>query len=110
MSMEINFASHVLSPLWIIGGNAATLQIMLDNVAYVYQKDKQVKELRLEGFSNSEVHSIYSSFANCIHNGGKLAVTLDEAIETIKILDQIRYYAQQRKELKHGNFIFSSSV
>ncbi|OAS17718.1 Gfo/Idh/MocA family protein [Paenibacillus oryzisoli] len=110
MSMDINFASNVPSPLWIIGGEKATLQIMSDREAYLYEKGKPVRELKMEEYGKSGVLSIYSSFANCILNGGELAVTLEEAIETMKVLDKIRVCAQQNKELAHGNFVLGSTV
>lgn len=110
LSIDINFASSVPSPLWIVGGNRATLQIMSDHTAYLYEKGKQVNEFKLEKQLNSGVHTIYKSFVDCIQDGGKLAVTLEEAVETMKVLDQIRCDVQQRKEMTHGNLVLGSSI
>ncbi|TXK84586.1 Gfo/Idh/MocA family protein [Paenibacillus sp. N3.4] len=110
MSMDINFASNVPSPLWIIGGDQATLQIMSDREAFLYEKGKPIRELKLEGQAKSGVLPIYSSFADCILNGGKLAITLEEAIETMKVLDKIRGRSQQNKELAHGNPVLGPTV
>jgi scyllo-inositol 2-dehydrogenase (NADP+) len=110
MSLDINFASNAMSPLWTIGGDQATLQIMSDREAFLYEKGKPIRELKLERQVQSGALLIYASFADCILNVGKLAITLDEAIETMKVLDQIRDSAQKSKGLAYGNLVLGSTV
>ncbi|WP_239617710.1 Gfo/Idh/MocA family protein [Cohnella mopanensis] len=108
MSMDINFASNVASPLWIIGGSQATLQILSDREALLFEKGKVVRELKPEERSKSGALAIYASFADHVLNDGKLAVTLEEAIKTMEVMDRIRDCAQQSKEVAHGNLVLGS--
>jgi len=108
LSMDINFASHVSSPLWIVGGSRATLQIVSDREALLYEKGKSVREIKPEERPKSGALAIYASFAECIRNGGRLAVTLEEAIKTMEVLDRIRDSARQSKEAAYGNLVLGS--
>lgn len=110
LSMDINFGSAAASPLWVVGGDQASLQVMSTSEAYLYQPGKQPVLLELKPSDNSEPLRIYTSFMDALLHGGKLEVTLDEAIETMDILDKIRASAQMNKELEDGNLIHSATV
>jgi len=90
MSMEVNFASAAASPLWVIGGEQATVQVISDRQAKLYIPGKPPQEMTIETDSSNGPLQIYSAFCDAILHGGKLVVTLEEAIETMRILDRIR--------------------
>lgn len=109
MSMDINFASNVPTPSWIVGGDQATLQILSDREAYLYQKGEPMLKVTTEGQQKNGAAVIYTSFADCIRYGGNLAVTLEEAIETMKVLDKISECTKREKEMAHGDLILGST-
>lgn len=110
LSMDVNFASAAGAPLWIVGGDQATLTVASNNEAYLYEAGKTVKPVRYEHPLREGPELIYSSFADAVTNQGKLAVTLEEAIETMKLLDRIRVVSQPSKEYPDENLIFSATI
>jgi scyllo-inositol 2-dehydrogenase (NADP+) len=95
LSMEINFASNAVSPLWIVGGDRATLQVNSEREAYVFEKGKSPQEVKLTAPAQDGAIQIYRTFIDAILHEGELAVTLDEAIATMKVIDRIRNLAHQ---------------
>ncbi|MEK0316175.1 Gfo/Idh/MocA family protein [Cohnella sp. 56] len=110
LSMDINFASAVPSPLWIVGGDRATLQVVSANEAYLFEQGKQPRVLEMGMYEKSGPGPIYTSFIDAVRSGGPLEVTLDEAIAAMHLLDQIRAAAQQTKEQTDGNLVFGATV
>jgi scyllo-inositol 2-dehydrogenase (NADP+) len=101
LSMEINFASNAVSPLWIVGGDRATLQVNSEREAYIFEKGKPPQEVKPTAPAQEGAVQIYTTFMDAILHGGELAVTLDEAIATMKVIDRIRNLAY--KETNNGN-------
>jgi len=109
LSMDINFASSVSAPLWIVGGEKATLQVISDKEAVIHRPGEQPAEVQMLDSKDGPLR-IYSSFANAVLHGGDLEVTIDEAIETMKILDRIRDCAMLSEGAADGNLIYSSTI
>lgn len=109
LSMEVNFGSNATSPLWVVGGDQATLQVVSETEAVVYEKGKPARQLMLDSSPKERPVRIYSTFADCLLRGGKLAVTLEEAIETMQVLDSIRTSAQRNTEAAYGNSVHSTA-
>ncbi|QJC53259.1 Gfo/Idh/MocA family oxidoreductase [Paenibacillus albicereus] len=109
LSMNLNFASALPSPMWVAGGDKATLQVASPGEAYVYEPGKPPRQIDMGKEERQGPERIYASFADAVRHGGALAVTLDEAIETMTLLDDIRACAQQTKEREDGNLIFGTA-
>lgn len=117
LSLDIHFGSHVRSPLWIVGGERGTLVVADGGEATLYAADGQATKVKprpeepgsyrkdLEG-----VKRIYAAFAARLAGEGELAVTLDEAVETLRLLDAIRASAAKGKEAAHGHSVRGSAV
>ncbi|QMV40612.1 Gfo/Idh/MocA family protein [Cohnella cholangitidis] len=110
MSMDINFASNVPAPLWVVGGDKATLQIVSEREASVHVKGKPTQPIMLEPSLNKGAIRIYSSFADSVRYGAKPEVTLEEAIEAMKIVEWIRLSSLNRQEMENGNLICRPAV
>lgn len=108
LSLEINFASAAQLPLWVVGGREGTLQILSERDAVLYEKGKRTKEFKLES-PRSGAMEIYNTFVDAVRNGGKLAVTIEETIETMKLLDQIRKSAAKQEEY-HGDLVLGATI
>ncbi|MFC4102460.1 Gfo/Idh/MocA family protein [Paenibacillus xanthanilyticus] len=105
LSMNINFGSALPSPMWVAGGDKATLQVVSPGEAYLCEPGKSPRALEMGKDERQGPERIYASFADAIWHGGPLAITLDEAIETMTMLDEIRASARQTKERADGNLI-----
>ncbi|MFF2480917.1 Gfo/Idh/MocA family protein [Paenibacillus sp. NPDC058071] len=90
MLFEVNFGSHAAAPFWIVGGDKATLQVMPNNEALIYEKGKTVRKVEIPPGVRPGPEMIYASFADCLLQGAKPAVTLAEAAQTMKILEAVR--------------------
>lgn len=109
LSMEIIFASHATAPIWVVGGEKGTLEIISDKEAIIYTKDSQPRRIELKPSLYDGPVEIYSSFLKHLSEGEPLAITLDEAIETMRVVGVIRKSAEQRKEVQYGDFVLSPS-
>ncbi|MFB9327857.1 Gfo/Idh/MocA family protein [Paenibacillus aurantiacus] len=109
LSMNINFASAASSPMWVVGGDKATLQVVSASEAYLFEHGKQPRAVETDSQANAGAERIYASFADAMRSGGPLEITLDQAIETMTLLDQIRASAQPNKERADGNLIFGTT-
>ncbi|MDF2937798.1 MAG: oxidoreductase [Paenibacillaceae bacterium] len=107
-SMEINFASGAQLPLWVVGGREATLQVTSDREAVLYQGGKRTKEFTM---SPSRMGSllIYDSFVDAIRHAGSPAVTIEETIETMQLLDRIRASAATQGG-SHGDLVLGTAA
>ncbi len=103
LSLHIHFASHAADPQWIVGGERGTLQIKSGGEAVMQLEGRPPIPLGgqspgkayrgdLEGVGN-----IYASFAEKLAGEGELAVTLEEAIEGMIVIDEIRAAACSRE-------------
>jgi scyllo-inositol 2-dehydrogenase (NADP+) len=99
MSIDINFGSNVSSPLWIVGGEKVTLQVVSSSEAFLFEKGRELHNFKIEPAIDEGPYLIYSSFVDAIKYGGRLEVTLEEAIETMRIIDSIRELAMESKEV-----------
>ncbi|MNP49043.1 hypothetical protein D3C76_1432040 [compost metagenome] len=88
--MEVNFASQAKLPLWVIGGDRATLQVNSDKEAVLLEKGREPVVLPLESNSRSAAERIYTSFVQAIRGEGIPEVTLEQAIQVMDVLEQIR--------------------
>lgn len=88
--MEVNFASQAKLPLWVIGGDRATIQVNSDKEAVLLEKGLEPVVLPLESNSRSAGERIYTSFMQAIRGEGVPEVTLEQAIQVMDILEQIR--------------------
>ncbi len=88
--MEVNFASLAKLPLWIIGGDRATIQVNSDKEAVLLEKGHEPVLLPLESNSRSAGERIYTSFVQAIKGDGVPEVTLEQAIQVMDVLEQIR--------------------
>ncbi|MEV5027388.1 Gfo/Idh/MocA family protein [Paenibacillus sp. LPE1-1-1.1] len=109
MLLEVNFGSNASLPMWVVGGDRATLQINSAKEAVLLQKGKPAEHLpiSIDGLKDG-AERIYSSFASCLLRGEENEIKPEEVIDTMKILDAIRISSKQ-KETVHGNTLFSSS-
>jgi predicted dehydrogenase len=90
LHFEVNFGSHASPPLWIAGGEKATLQVMPNQEALLCEKGKNPRRVECPpGFMNGP-ETIYGRFADCVLRGGKPAVTLAEAAQTMRVLEDVR--------------------
>jgi scyllo-inositol 2-dehydrogenase (NADP+) len=110
MSLEINFGSNAPVPIWIVGGEKATLHVVSEKEAYVFEKGKGIRQITHEMFPKAGIERIYNSFAGCILRQETLEVTLEQAINTMEIMDLIRDSAQGRKEMAYGNSVLSTAA
>jgi len=90
MQIGINFGSYASAPLWTVGGDKATLQVMSNNEALLYEKGKAVRRVECPPELRTGPEMIYAKFADCVLRGEKPAVTLSEAVQTMKVLDAVR--------------------
>ncbi|MBB6729989.1 Gfo/Idh/MocA family protein [Cohnella zeiphila] len=93
LSFEVNFGSAASPPLWIVGGDRATLQILPNGEATILEKGKPPRHAVLEPEEAKRAlgpQRIYESFADCLLRGGPLAVTLEEAAQTMKALGDLQ--------------------
>jgi len=110
MMMEVNFSSHPVSPFWVVGGDRGTLHVNPDGKAYLHKRGFLPRELLLESASDEGPLRIYASFVDVLTGQGELAVTLEQAIETMRVADCIRNYAQQPEEIDHGYSVHGASL
>ncbi|MFD0697444.1 Gfo/Idh/MocA family protein [Paenibacillus sp. GCM10027628] len=110
LSMEINFASNAPIPIWVVGGDKATLHIVSDKEAYLIEKGKIVRHITSDMFPKAGAERIYSSFAGYILRREALEVTLEQAILAMQMLDAIRESARTRKEMSYGSAILGTAT
>ncbi|MNP61842.1 hypothetical protein D3C76_1570660 [compost metagenome] len=70
------------------------------------EKGKVPKALQMEPVNKIAAQQIYTSFADCVLRGEQLAVSLEEAVKTMRIVDAISESAKLRKELTYGDSLF----
>jgi scyllo-inositol 2-dehydrogenase (NADP+) len=88
--MEVNFASQAKLPLWVIGGDRATIQVNSDKEAVLLEKGQEPVILPLESNSLSAAAEIYSSFERAIRGEGQPEVTLEQAVQVMALLEKIK--------------------
>jgi len=110
LSLEINFGSSASVPGWVIGGDGATLQIGPDNEATLLRKGSPPQSIAPDQFPKGSAKTIYESFAGHLLHGDPLAVSMSEAIETMKLLDAIRLSAKERREVPYGNSVLGAAA
>lgn len=89
LSMEVNFASHSAAPMWVVGGDERTAVVVSPQEALLLEKGKPDQKLHLEPASRTSALAIYQSLAAHIIHGSPLAVTLGEAVESMRVVDEI---------------------
>ncbi|CAM3611906.1 Gfo/Idh/MocA family protein [Marinicrinis lubricantis] len=89
LSMEVNFASHGAAPMWVVGGDQRTAVVVSPQEALLLEKGKPDQKLHLDQASRSSALIIYQSLAEHVMHGGPLAVTLEEAVENMRVVDAI---------------------
>ncbi|WP_138754350.1 Gfo/Idh/MocA family protein [Paenibacillus sinopodophylli] len=102
LMLGIHFGSHAADPQWIVGGEFGTLQITGQGEASLQLKNGLPNPV-LSSYSGKKsyrgdmdaVRHIYGSFAAKLFGEGELAVTLEEAIEGMIVMDEIRASAAQ---------------
>jgi scyllo-inositol 2-dehydrogenase (NADP+) len=87
--VDINALSSATKPSWIIGGEHATL-IVHDVAATMIKKGEEPQNFEIPLGSRFAGQPIYTTFIDEIEGKGKSVVTLDEAIQTMEVLDAIR--------------------
>ncbi|MFC5469132.1 Gfo/Idh/MocA family protein [Cohnella suwonensis] len=116
LSMDIHFGSHAQNPLWIVGGELGTLQVTGGNEATIHLAGKSAIPVEPQSAVGTYrrdldgVKRIYSSFARKLAGEGQLEVTLDEAIDGLRVLDAIRLAAENKKEVRYGDPVRGASV
>ncbi len=106
LRMEVNFGSNAASPLWVVGGEAATLQVVSEREAYILEKGKPPRPVADVPAARDGPFEIYASFARSLRTGEEPAVRLEEASEAMKALDAIRQSARERRELAYGHSVY----
>jgi len=105
LSLDINFGSNAAFPLWVVGGDKATLQIQANQEAFLYEKGGAATPVALPLVSKDAPGQIYSSFAGRILRKEELTVSLEEAVETMRVMDAMRESSQLKKEITYGSFV-----
>ncbi|UJF31872.1 Gfo/Idh/MocA family protein [Paenibacillus hexagrammi] len=109
VSLDINFGSYANTPMWVVGGEAGTLEVISDREATIYLKDSKPRTIELKPSLLDGPCTIYASFLAHLQEGKPLAITIDEAVETMRVVDAIRQSAAQRKEVLYGDYVLSPS-
>lgn len=107
LSMDINFGSHAGSPLWIVGGEKATLVVTSPKEAVIKEQGRPDRIVAIAPSEGEGQLQVWRGFAAALR-GEALAVTLDEAIRTMRLLDEIRQSAA-KKEIFDGNIVHGAS-
>lgn len=102
LMLNIHFGSHAADPQWIVGGEFGTLRITGKGEAVLQLENGPPNPLP-SAYSGKKsyrgdmdaVRHIYSSFAAKLSGEGELAVTLEEAIDGMIVMDEIRASAAQ---------------
>ncbi|MFC4304119.1 Gfo/Idh/MocA family protein [Cohnella boryungensis] len=116
LSMDIHFGSHAASPLWIVGGDRGTLRVEENGEAAIYgtgqQPGRVVPDFPVGGYRKDYegTRRIHASFASCLRGEGELEVTLEQAIEGMRLLDAIRMAAADKREVRYGDIVRGASV
>lgn len=108
-SLEVNFGSNANVPMWVVGGEAGTLQVNNPKEAVLYRKGKPAESVSLDSALSSGPEHIYAALAASVLGSGELAVSLDQAVETMRIIDAIRHSAEMKKGEANGNFILRAA-
>lgn len=97
LNMEVNFGSLATAPMWVVGGDKGTVTVVSPSEAYVMEKGKQPEPLMLEPVSRESALPIYQSVCDHLLREGPLAITLSEAVETMRILEEISRNRQSHR-------------
>lgn len=89
-TINVNFRSDAADPLWVIGGEKQTLVIKSEKEAVLMEKGKVVQQLDMEHAGRKDGQEIYQSCASYLLANGKLTVTVDEAIEVLRIIEKVK--------------------
>ncbi|MEF2966127.1 Gfo/Idh/MocA family oxidoreductase [Paenibacillus sp. M1] len=109
LSFEINFGSHAASPLWVVGGENGTLEIDTDKEAVLHIKGKPAQSIELTPSLYDGAQTIYESFVKHLTEGAPLAITMDEAVETMAVADAIRISAERRQGVRYGDLVLGAT-
>ncbi|MFC5701161.1 Gfo/Idh/MocA family protein [Cohnella faecalis] len=104
MSMCVNFGSAARANSWVVGGDKSTLQVVSDKEAYLYRKGAAPELIQVPDTKRHAGKEIYMSLVNHIQNLGDLAVPLEQAVETMTLLDAIRYSKLCNRRVEYGDF------
>lgn len=110
LSMNINFASRATSPLWVVGGDQATLVVASEQEAWLRRQGAEAEPYPMLPATRSAALPLYRNFAEHIADGAELLVTIDQAIETMRVLDQIRNSHQKENEDANTVFLAPSGI
>lgn len=117
LAMDIHFGSHASAPSWIVGGELGTLTVASAGEATLHVAGQPAVPAALSSSDGNAfrrdmdgVKRIYASFARKLAGEGESEVTLDEAIDGMRVLDAIRTAADEKREVRHGHFILGTSV
>lgn len=97
MSLEVNFGSNAAAPLWVVGGELATLQVISGKEAILMEKGKREQRLEIESAPGEGQEHIYHSFIGCLLRGEEPEVRLEQAVETMRVIDAIRDSANRKR-------------
>lgn len=104
--VDINFASHAAEPQWIVGGEHATLIVQSEREAWIRQAGGKQDPYPINPPSRYAALPIYQNLAAHILHDEPLSITIEQAVETMKLLERIR---GQQKETVHANSILIAS-
>ncbi|MFB9278155.1 Gfo/Idh/MocA family protein [Cohnella cellulosilytica] len=90
LSCDVNFGSNAALPLWIVGGERATLQVGPEREALLLAKGQPARRFELPQANRGGPQRLYAAFAGCLLRGERPAVTLDEAAEAMRAIAAIR--------------------
>jgi scyllo-inositol 2-dehydrogenase (NADP+) len=97
--MDINFASHAASPLWIVGGEEGTLVVSSMKEASLHRKGELPAPYPMPSASRYSGLPIYQGLAAHLTDGKPLEITIDQVLITMQLLDQLRTYHQRTKQV-----------
>ncbi|GIO13724.1 oxidoreductase [Cohnella xylanilytica] len=89
LTAETNFASLAPEPMWVIGGDRATLCVVSETEAYLREPGRPARALETGPVSRFAAAALYEAFANAILEGGEPFVPMEEAVGAMKVLDLV---------------------
>lgn len=95
LAMDINFASHAPSPLWIVGGEEATLVVESVKEAWIHRKGELPAPYPIPSASRYTGLPIYQGLIAHLTDGKPLEIMMDQVIKTMQLLDQLRVCHQR---------------
>lgn len=108
LSMEISFASHANTPIWLVAGEEGTLEVVSDREATLYPRNGQPRKIGLNPAEHDGPGAIYRAFTAHLTEGSPPVVLIDEAVETMQAADAMRQSSADGKEVRYDDFVLVS--